>query len=98
MYWYGHDMGWWGNVEVASLMAGFWVLVIGSLAALAKYLFAPGSAKGRPMREPCSPAQVLAVRFARGEIDESEYRERVAVLGECGRHPEGSTDRPPAKY
>ena len=97
MYWYGHDMGWWGYVDVALLMAVFWVLVIGSLAALAKYLFAPGSAKGRPTGESSSPAEVLAVRFARGEIDESEYRERVAVLGECGRHPAGATYRPPAK-
>ncbi|TQR85700.1 SHOCT domain-containing protein [Mycobacterium hodleri] len=97
MYWYGHDMGWWGYVDVALLMAVFWILVIGSLAALVKYLFASGSAKGRTTREPGSPAEVLAVRFARGEIDESEYRERVAVLGECGRHPEGSTDRLSAK-
>ena len=32
-----------------------------------------------------SPADVLATRFAWGEISESEYRDRLTVLREAGR-------------
>lgn len=41
----------------------------------------PSSVFGRaPFTDVPSPEQVLAGRFARGEIDETQYRERVAVL------------------
>ncbi len=30
--------------------------------------------------QPESPEQLLAMRFARGEIDEGEYQQRLAVL------------------
>ena len=75
MYWFGHGMGWWGYLEMAIAMAVFWVLVIGCLAALVKYLF------GRPStHESFSAAEVLAARFAHGDITEVEYRDRLAVL------------------
>nr|WP_226931166.1 MULTISPECIES: SHOCT domain-containing protein [Parafrankia] len=37
----------------------------------------PGAAQGPAVR---SPEEVLADRFARGEIDEQEYRARLATL------------------
>jgi putative membrane protein len=84
VYWYGHDMGWWGYIDMAVLMAVFWVLVLGSLAALVKYLLGNRSTIAKSSPEPASPADVLASRFARGEITESEYRDRITVLRECG--------------
>ncbi|MEW2558755.1 SHOCT domain-containing protein [Streptomyces griseorubiginosus] len=33
-----------------------------------------------PTHVPPSPEQLLAERFARGEIDEEEYRRRMSVL------------------
>lgn len=85
MYWYGHDMGWWGFVGMAILTAVFWVLVIGSLVALVKYLTDHKHTQREMPYESVSPADVLAARFARGEISESEYRDRAAVLREAGR-------------
>jgi putative membrane protein len=34
---------------------------------------------------PPSPEQILAARFARGEISETEYRDRLAVLRDHSR-------------
>jgi putative membrane protein len=41
---------------------------------------------GRPWRSPSYEARsALAARYARGEIDEDEYRQRLTVLEEKGR-------------
>ncbi|MET0474520.1 MAG: SHOCT domain-containing protein [Mycobacterium sp.] len=85
MYWYGHDMGWWGYASVAILMAVFWVLVIAAIAAMAKYLVADRPQQRDAFFASASPDDVLAARFARGEINEAEYRDRVAVLREAKR-------------
>jgi putative membrane protein len=85
MYWYGHDMGWWGYVGMAILTAVFWVLVLGSLVALVKYVTDRQHTQRETRYEQASAADVLASRFARGEIDEAEYRDRAAVLREAGR-------------
>ena len=45
---------------------------------------------------PSGADKLLAERFARGEIDEEEYRRRVAVLQGEGRHADGQA-RPPAE-
>lgn len=78
MYWYGPGMGTWGYVLMTLSMIVFWGLVIGGLVALIRYASRP------PMRTEVSPArtpeQVLGERFARGEIDEDEYRRRLDAL------------------
>jgi putative membrane protein len=66
-------MGGWGMVPVVVTSVLFW----GALIAVA-VLLARGSAASRPQ----APAQVLADRLARGEIDEEEYRSRLALLRE----------------
>lgn len=80
MLWYGHDFGWWGYAGMAIGMILFWLLVAGGIAALV--IFVVGDRRDRPQGppHPADPAQILAARFARGEITESEYRERLAVL------------------
>lgn len=58
----------------------------------------PGPAPAGPPAEPATtPDQILAERFARGEIDEGEYRARLAVLrGSAeGTPPDTSTPDPP---
>jgi len=42
------------------------------------------SASPTPAISPSVPEQVLAERFARGEIDDEEYRARLAVLRRAG--------------
>ncbi len=80
MFWYDHGMTGWGYAGMAIGMVLFWALVIGGLVALIR--FADG---GQGSRYPLPPEQpdalhVLSLRFARGEIDEAEYREKLAVL------------------
>ncbi|WAL64577.1 SHOCT domain-containing protein [Amycolatopsis cynarae] len=90
MYWYGNGMGW-GYVLMTVTTVLFWALVIAGVVALIRYLSRkPGGTSGTggtagtgggpaaPSRP--TPEQLLAERFARGEIDEQEYRRGLEVL------------------
>jgi putative membrane protein len=85
MHWYGGGMGWWGAMGAVLVVALFWALVLGSVIVLVRYLV-DGHISRRDMPlESTAPAAILAARFARGEISESEYRDRLAVLRETRR-------------
>jgi len=84
MHWYGDDMGWWGYGTMAIVTAVFWALVIIGMIALVKYLSGDDQTQ-RDAPLSSSPADVLAARFARGELSETEYRDRIAALREVGR-------------
>jgi putative membrane protein len=87
MFWHGPYMGAW---TLGSLV--FWVLVAAAIIVLVRVLSRgqgpqapyggtrlygqPGPARGHTT----SAAQILAERFARGEIDEDEFHQRMAVL------------------
>lgn len=81
MFGYDH-MGWWGWAGMGVGMVLFWVLLIAGIVALIVY--ATGNRQERQIRadttSTATPEQVLATRFARGEINEAEYRDRLAVL------------------
>jgi putative membrane protein len=77
-HWYGGGMSGWGYLLMILNMIFFWALVVAGLVALFRYL---GRSAGRttgPGRQ--TPEQVLAERFARGEIDEDDYRQRLETL------------------
>jgi putative membrane protein len=58
-------------------MVLFWGLVIFGIVAMAR-----SWGRGDQVRRaPLTAEEILAERFARGEIDEVEYRERLDVLG-----------------
>ncbi len=96
MYWYGHGMGWdwgWGLMTFA-----FWALVVVAVVFLIRYFSrsgehrppGPGSYGPPPGAARDSAEQVLAERYARGEIDAEEYRRRLATLrGEAPAAPGG---------
>jgi len=76
MWWYGSGMDGWGYTLMTVSMVLFWGLVIFGVIALVRYVGRQNrSVASRPTAE-----QVLAERFARGEIDEPEYRERLDTL------------------
>ena len=82
MFWYDHNMGWWGWAGMGVGMVLFWALLIAGTVALVAYV-----TRDRQDRQilpetisTTSPEQVLAARFVRGEINETEYRDRLAVL------------------
>jgi putative membrane protein len=80
MFWYGNNMNGWGYAGMGIGMVLFWALMIVGIVALVR--FSSGNQQGGrpPTGDARSPEQLLAGRFARGEIDETQYRERLAVL------------------
>ncbi len=80
MFWYDRDMSWWSYAGMGIGMVLFWALLIVGIIALIR--FTVGDREDRRVSPPQapSPQQVLADRFARGEISETEYRDRLAVL------------------
>lgn len=86
LWWDGNGWGLGGWFVIALMMVIFWGLLIAGVVALARYTGSshradrpggPGTPPGAGRAE-----DVLAERFARGEIDEDEYRRRLAVLRE----------------
>lgn len=78
MYW-GNGMGGLGMVLMTVSTLLFWGLVIAGVVLLARQ-FGP-RARSAPQAGPRpAPEQLLAERFARGEIDEDEYTRRLQVL------------------
>ncbi len=104
MFWYGPHVGGWGwAVGLGSLVFWVLLaLVIFALVrsftrggqrpfpprpgypSAAPYGPGPGTGPGQP----APPEQILAERFARGEIDEDEFHQRMTVLrAEAPHHP-----------
>jgi putative membrane protein len=83
MMWYGDGMGGWGFALMIVSTVVFWGVLIAGGIALFRYLNRTavnvGSGETRS-----TPEQVLAERFARGEVDEEEYRRRLDTLRDAG--------------
>lgn len=85
MGWYP-DAGWgWGTwVGMAVMMAVVWGAVIATIVMV----FRPADRRGEGApRTGQEPGQILAERYARGEIDEAEYRLRTDVLHSTTERP-----------
>jgi putative membrane protein len=75
MWQYGNGVGGWGFglMTVGNLLV--WALIVVGVIALLRHLNRSGSAGPRSTAE-----ELLAERFARGDITEQEYRDRLDVL------------------
>ncbi|MGW2088889.1 SHOCT domain-containing protein [Streptomyces sp. NPDC001880] len=90
MMWYDGRWGWGGWFVMTAVMALLFVLVIAGIVALVHYL--TSARRGHQPGPPTSSGEhgwggrraeeLLAERFARGEIDEDEYKRRLALLRE----------------
>jgi putative membrane protein len=78
MYWYGPSG--WGIALMALSMLVFWGVLITGVVLLVRYLNSDRRAPVPPAQAD-EPRRILAERYARGEIDEAEYRQRLKVLG-----------------
>ncbi|MFI6875534.1 SHOCT domain-containing protein [Streptomyces sp. NPDC050400] len=74
---WGHDISTWGYVWLTASTVVFWG-VIGLVAFAAVRAVSRGP--GRSRESVAQPERLLAERFARGELDDDEYRRRIAVL------------------
>jgi putative membrane protein len=80
MNWSDYHMGWWGYAWMGVGMAVFWALVVVAIIAVVRFVADDRRMDVPPPTAPASAEQILAGRFARGEVSEMEYRERLAVL------------------
>jgi putative membrane protein len=62
------------------MLAAVWITLFCCIAAVAMFWLSTRPAGGGRRRHPVDPEQVLAERFARGELDEDEYAARLSVL------------------
>jgi putative membrane protein len=74
MYCPGH-MGFWGFGLMSLTTLLLWALLITGIVLLVRYL-----GRSAPAADRGSPERILAERYARGDIDEQEYRQRLQVL------------------
>ena len=77
MYWYGSGMNGWAYALMTISMILFWGLIIASAVVVGRRLLRE---ERPPAGPPSTPEDVLAMRLARGEIDEDEYERRTATL------------------
>lgn len=90
MYTYGDHVSGWGYVLGITSMILFWTLLALAITAAVRYLGRDRRDRGvasppAPPPPPPTAEQVLADRFARGEIDADEYRQRLDTLRRAAR-------------
>jgi putative membrane protein len=80
MGWYGwdHMTGWGWVAMIVGSVVFVALLVLGAVLLVRSARGVEGPAAG------ASAERVLAERFARGEIDEEEFRRRLATLADTG--------------
>lgn len=89
MYW-GNGMGGWGMALMGISGLLFWGLIIAGIVLMVRTT-GHGTQTATAATQAPTPQQVLADRFARGEIDGEEYALRLQVLSGAGstRRPAG---------
>jgi putative membrane protein len=89
MYWWGNQMTVWGWVLMSVSSIAIWALVIAAIVALVRYTRTGGTDRRPEQSARPSPQQLLAERYARGEIDETEYLRRLDTLEGAAVKPFG---------
>lgn len=78
---YGSSWGWVGWIITAVVLVLIFAALIAVVVFAVRYLTGGGH-RGPGGHQTRGAEDVLAERFARGEIDENEYRQRVTALRE----------------
>jgi putative membrane protein len=82
MWWTDNDLSGWGWGAMTISMVLFWGLLILAGVLLVRSMNRPSG--GPAHASGPTPQEVLADRFARGEIDQEEYHQRLAALSSAG--------------
>ncbi|WUD78209.1 SHOCT domain-containing protein [Streptomyces sp. NBC_00510] len=88
MFVYDHMNGWgWALMSLGWLVL---LVLVGLAVAVLVRRTADGGPGRAPDRRDPSPRELLAERYARGEIDDEEYRRRLEVLERAAGHGQES--------
>jgi putative membrane protein len=79
MMYYGTGMSGWGMVLMSLSGLLLWGLIIAGIVVAVRYTGGAGL-RGEPVVHGPTPQQLLADRFARGDIDEEQYTRNLSVL------------------
>ena len=85
MMYYGPGMGGWTMALMIFGNVLFWTVLILGAVMIARSL--RRGSRGHSGSTEASPQQLLAERFARGEITEDDYRQAMRVLSDTARPP-----------
>jgi putative membrane protein len=85
MYPYGEHMSGWGYALGIIGMVLFWTVLVLAIAAAVRYLDRKRRESFPPPPLPPTAEQVLAERFARGEIDADAYLQHLDTLRQAER-------------
>lgn len=87
--WMWHDGSWWWWLSMGAGMVTSW----GAIAAVVVVLLR----RSEPGGSPATPGarQVLAERYARGEIDDAEYHRRLDTLDAAAPRTRAERATPP---
>jgi putative membrane protein len=81
MMWYsGGNWGWGSWILMTVAMVVFWAALITGAVLAVRYTASARRADTNPAALPTRAEELVAQRYARGEIDEDEYQGRVALL------------------
>jgi putative membrane protein len=80
MMWYSGDWGWGSWVLMTVAMVVFWALLINAVVLVVRYLASLRAGGADPTWVRNSAEDLLAQRYARGEIDDDAYQQRVTLL------------------
>ena len=99
MIWYDDHLTGWGYAVMTVGMLAFWGLTIAGIVLLLRYLaHAEGTRTERQDAPPRAAGptaeEVLAERFARGDIDEEEYHRRLQTLRSTNGRPANLSGSP----
>ena len=81
MMFYGNQMSGWGFAVMT--ISGIVLLALAIAVVLLLFRCAERTRPASEQHSPSTPEQLLAERFARGDIGESEYVDRLATLHGC---------------
>jgi len=79
---YGWGWGWGGWILMTLAMIVFWGVVITAIVVGLRSVASGTSQRNHPTSDANRAENVLAERFARGDIDEDEFRRRITALRE----------------
>ena len=81
MMWYsGGDWGWGSWILMTVAMVVFWAALITGAVLAVRYAVSGRGADTNAAALSTRAEELVAQRYARGEIDEDEYHRRVALL------------------